>query len=135
MAEQIIQLVHADPPSANDFIGDVAIYCPRILAYQKYYSEKLDFGPGHLSGIGQIVIDYLLKEDVTRILNPDLLVTVDAALSQFFDAAKGKLIIFTWSLHLSYSFTNILTLFISFRDIFCKSAEWSQCAWPTLRQL
>ena len=89
MAAQYFQIVQADATTPEDFVESVAHYCPRLLAYQKHHMH-LDFGPGHLAAIGQIVIDFLLKEDVTRVLSPDYLVDIDSALAEYFDADKGE---------------------------------------------
>lgn len=77
----------------NAFIG----YCPRFFAYYKHYEKHRDFGSGHLSKIAQIVIDFELKEDVTRILSPDTLVKLDSLLCAIFgNTPNGKLCVMGW---------------------------------------
>ena len=47
-----------------DFILCLKAYSPGFKAYRAYYLMEKDFGPGHLTSIGSIVIDFLLQADV-----------------------------------------------------------------------
>lgn len=69
-------------------IQNICNWNPQLLAIQRLHAQRHQYKPGSLTRIGQIVIGYALKDDVTRILTPQLLKEIDMELCKFFSDEK-----------------------------------------------
>lgn len=81
---QIVELV------GQSHISSIIQWNPRIKAFRQTFCDARKFGAGHLTKIGNICIDYLLKSDATKHIRSEELVNLDKELACYFGTDAGK---------------------------------------------
>lgn len=74
----------------NCVLNEIIRWYPFLGHYQRYFVHTKEFGPGHLSRIGDICVDFLMKDNVKRHIHPEEFIDLDEELAVFFDTNQGK---------------------------------------------